>query len=228
MRTGVILATHNNPLFLRNCLLQIERQTCLPAAVAIHENGQAESARGYKMVREVIKALEDRSVQFIYDLSPMGLSRPFFQYLPLKRLLDSGMCTHYTKMDHDDVFYADHLERLEDIGNRHDWVGLKRADIAILNAAQYTYHREVDFGLFNPLGGPSDTFLYNHRVATEYLQDMMSRAGTNEADDWILHKYTLPKFKGVVFDQSTTMCYISHGRNDSTRHWVSQAPEELR
>ncbi len=228
---GLVLATHNSPVFLRNTLLQIEAQTLLPTVVAIHENNQAESFLKYWPCAEVMDRLKARGVQFLTDLSPVGLSRPFFQYLPLKRLVDSKKCVWFTKMDQDDLFREWHLKALYNQASLPGvtWVGLKRADVLVLNATQYVHREAVDFGLFNPLGGPSDAFMYNYEVAEVYLKHMISRAGKNEADDWVLHAYTLPLFPtGRVVELEPTMCYVSHGRNDSTSHWVRQTPEELR
>lgn len=245
MRLGLYVASHNNPLFLRNTLLQLEAQTLLPNVVSIHENCHAEASIGKRMCQEVVRRLQNQGVKFIDAHSPDNLGHPFNHYLPLKRLVEDHACDYYTKWDHDDIFYQDHLRDLMDsllmniitgadqtIRDQWmvDWRGMRNADVLILNAQAYVFKPAVDFSLFNPIGGMSDCFIFSHAVAQQYLKDMIERAGRNEAEDWILHKYTLPKFPygGVHRDRQATACYVSHGRNDSTAHWVRQTPEELR
>lgn len=244
MKLGLYVACNNNPVFLRTTLLQLEAQTLLPNLVAIHENGHADMAISLCMCHEVVLRLQNKGVEFIHDHSPDNLGRPFNHYLPLKRLVDRG-CNYYTKWDHDDIFYENHLRDLVDSVKAEvrtgfdqvlrkvyfplDWRGKQNADVLILNPKAYVYKPAVDFGLFNPLGGMSDCFIFSHNVAEQYLKDMVARAGRNEADDYILHKYTLPQFTygSVQRDRQATACYVSHGRNDSTSHWVRQTPAEL-
>lgn len=227
MKIGVYLASHNNPLFLRMALLQLEAQTIKPDVLAIHENGHPNQTVDL-INMDVLKRLR-KTTQVLYDHTDAGLSHPYFHYLPLKRLVDSGRCDQYTKWDHDDIFQDTHLETLALDLSTFDWIGQRKADVLILNAKQYVYKRGVDFGLFNPLGGPSDSFMFTNEVAECYLKDMLDRAGKNEADDWILHKYTLPKFpRGRLMDCRPTVCYVSHGKNDSTSHWVIKPPDELK
>lgn len=244
MRLGLYIASHNNPVFLRNALLQLEAQTMLPNAVAVHENGHEEAARTKRMCDEVIARLHSKGVDFRFDHSPVSLGHPFHHYLPLKRLVEELPCDYYTKWDHDDIFYEDHLKNLSRAAHtiirtgfaqtvqfeaRRDWAGFSQADVLILNPKAYVYRPDLNFGVFNPLGGMSDCFMFSHRVAEQYLKHMLSRAGKNEADDYILQMYTLPLFPyGGVFKHTPTACYVSHGRNDSTAHWVRQTPEEIR
>lgn len=230
MKLGVYIASHNNPMFLRHALLQLEAQSVLPATVAIHENGHPESSY-HNVIADVLIRLHNKDVQIMHDHTPAGLSHPYFHYLPLKRLLEYGDCNYFTKFDHDDIFYENHLETLKNAVHTQrpnlQWVGQRRADVLVLNSKQYLYRYNREF-VWNPLGGPSDSFMFNHAVADEYLNNMMDRAGTGEADDWILHKYTLPKFpNGRMLEGKATMCYVSHGRNDSTAHWVVKPPDEL-
>lgn len=233
-RIGVILATHNNPMFLRLALLQLLMQTHTPAVVAIHENGHTEKS-GLRINEDVIERLGKKGTVVLYDHNPPGLSHPFFHYLPLKRLVDSGLCDFYTKWDHDDLFYEHHLDLLwyamrniiVDASMGVPWVGKIRADVLVLREPAYIARFDREF-TWNPLGGMSDTFMFNGAVARAYLQDMLDRAGTKEADDWVLHKYTLPKFpRGVMLNSLPSTCYVAHGRNDSTRHWLQKPPDEL-
>jgi len=229
---GVFLASHNNPMFLRLALLQLEAQTVLPTVLAIHDNGHND--RALPLVGDVYRRLLSKGVTVLYDHNPPGMCHPFFHYLPLKRLVDNGRCDVYTKWDHDDLFYEDHLESLVTRMRKTlvmppdlDWIGKRRADVLVLREPAYLFKQNREF-TWNPLGGMSDTFMFNDKVAREYLQDMLDRAGTKEADDWILHKYTLPKFpQGVMLDSRPTTCYVSHGRNDSTRHWMAKPPDDL-
>ena len=241
MKLGLYLATHNNPMFLRLALLQLEAQTLKPDVLAIHENGHpfqtADLING-----DVLRRLASKGTQVLYDHTDAGLSHPYFHYLPLKRLVDSGRCDLYTKWDHDDIFYECHLQELvSEMGDwnyarvdgdgvwypGYQWVGKIRADVLVLNYKKYVFKQNRPF-TWNPLGGMSDTFMFNTEVAKQYLEDMAERAGTKEADDWILHKYTLPKFVGMMSNEMPTTCYVSHGRNDSTAHWVTKPPDDLR
>lgn len=243
MRLGLYVASHNNPVFLRNTILQLEAQTRLPDVVSIHENSHAEASIGKRMCQEPMRRLEGQGVKFVVAHSPDNLGHPFNHYVPLKRLVEDHACDYYTKWDHDDIFYQDHLRDLMDSlwadvktdKERYgrwllDWRGMRKADVLILNPKAYEYKPDIDFSLFNPLGGMSDCFIFSHAVAQQYLKHMVSRAGKNEADDHILSTYTLPLFPygGVQRDRQATACYVSHGRNDSTAHWIRQTPEELR
>lgn len=230
VRVGVYLATHNNPMFLRLALLQLEAQSYLPSVLAIHENGHPEQ-NGDIINRDILNRLMNKGVSVIYDHTPAGLSHPYFHYLPLKRLVDCGGCDLFMKWDHDDIFYESHIKRLMH-GMRtsypYQWIGQTQADILVLNSKQYMFRKNKQF-VWNPLGGMSDCFMFDKAVAEQYLSDMLDRAGKNEADDWILHRYTLPKFtNGRMIGTTATACYVSHGRNDSTSHWVVKPPDDLR
>lgn len=228
MKLGVYIATHNNPMFLRLALLQLEAQTHKPDVLAIHENGHPFQTADL-INRDVLRRIA-KHTQIIFDHNEAGLSHPYFHYLPLKRLVDSGRCDLYTKWDHDDIFYEHHLESLYEIMSSNwelPWVGQRRADILVLNPKQYIFKVNREF-TWNPLGGMSDCFMFNHEVAETYLGHMLSRAGKGEADDHILHTYTLPGFpKGRMLDGKATACYVSHGRNDSTSHWIVKPPDDL-
>jgi hypothetical protein len=226
MKLGVYIATHNNPMFLRLALLQLEAQTVRPDMLAIHENGHPFQTADL-ISRDVLRRLS-QTTQIMFDHTEAGLAHPYFHYLPLKRLVHTGRCDLYTKWDHDDIFYETHLEELAAVAKDYPWIGKRRADILVLNQKQYVFKQNREF-TWNPLGGMSDTFMFNHDVANWYLSDMLERAGKNEADDWILHKYTLPRFpQGIMLNHPPTTCYVSHGRNDSTSHWITKPPDDLK
>ena len=225
-KLGVYLASHNNPLFLRLALLQLEAQTLMPDVLAIHENGHPFQTVDL-ISRDVLRRIS-KTTQILYDHTDAGLSHPYFHYLPLKKLVESGRCDLYTKWDHDDLFYENHLETLALDISTLDWIGQRNADILVLNPKQYLFKQNREF-IWNPLGGMSDTFMFTNVVAEQYLTDMLSRAGKNEADDWILYKHTLPKFpRGRMMNCRATACYVSHGRNGSTASLVVKPPEDLK
>lgn len=233
MKLGVYIATHNQPYFLRSCLLQLERQDRQPSVIAIHENGHTNPYLNWSC-DDILPRLSHRS-EILFAHSPVKLPAPFFHYLPLKQLVDAG-CTRFVKFDHDDIFKEDHLSNLEYVfwklskeGQDSDfhWVGNLRSGVTILRTDDCEFYDWVDFGQFNPIGGMSDAFMFDRAVAEQYLQDMRDVAGSGLADDWILHKYTLPKFRGELFDGKPTSVYVSHGRNTSTAHWMKQTPAEL-
>lgn len=232
-KLGVYIATHNNPYFLRSCLLQLERQDRQPSVIAIHENGHMDPYLNWSC-DDILPRLRHRS-EIIFDHTAGALTAPFFHYLPLKRLLEAG-CARFVKFDHDDIFKEPHISDLEyyfwkesSDGQDPDfhWVGNRRAGVTILRPNGCEYYDRVDFGQFNPIGGMSDAFMFDRTVAEEYLKDMREVAGFGIADDWVL-KNTLQKFRGSLMNGADTSIYVCHGRNTSTSHWMKQTPAELK
>jgi hypothetical protein len=231
-KIGLYLASHNHPLFLRLALLQLEAQTVLPCALAIHENGHHKAAADIVCL-DVLARLRAKKVRIIHDHTPAVLTHPFFHYLALKRLVEETDCDFFTKWDHDDLFYEDHLERLRDAlaaqnpADDMQWVGQRKADVLVLRDDAYLLQQNLDF-TWNRLGGMSDAFMFTRKVAVQCLEDMLAPANKGKADDWIFCKDTLPHFpNGAMLNGRATTCYVVHGRNGSSRHWMMRPPDKL-
>ena len=235
-KLGVYVASYNQPVFLRTCLLQILHQSRLPDVVSIHENVNERSYRW--AVQDVIETLEreGNDVKVIYRHTPHSLPMPAFFIQPLQALLDEG-CDLICKADVDDLLYVSHFEQLEEMIfnpqlQEPDFDYAMNANselLVLLNKGGYKYNPLVDFGTWNPTGAHPNNIVFNKAVAKEFVAQMgFNRNPPNGYnDDVILANYVLPKFKGRKVHAQPTGCYVAHNKTASTSIWADVPPPEV-
>jgi hypothetical protein len=227
-KLGVYVASYNNPVFLRQCLLQIAAQTRLPDVLAIHENVHTTSYRW--VVEDVITKLQANGVEVALYHSPYPLLMPTFFCRPLKALIKAG-CEIFNKIDVDDIIYAHHLAVQESLFVAHqpaDYVVNTQSELLVLlNKGGYKYSPKVDFGMWNPTGAHPNAIIFNRAVAEAFVEAMFTHAG-EEADDAILAKHVFPQFNGKRALYPPTMCYVAHSRTWSTWQWADDPPPEVK
>jgi hypothetical protein len=229
-RLGVYVASYNNPVFLRHCLLQFLYQSRLPDVLVIHENA---SEKSYKWaVDDIIPGLMRAGVHVLYIHTPHSMPMPTFFIPPLQALLDLG-CDLFIKADVDDIFYEQHLAIQEAMifnpqlqQPEHDFAMNANSELLVLmNKGGYKHSASVDFGTWNPTGAHPNNIIFNRSIAKEFVREMAIPRGYN--DDVILATYVLPKFKGVKVHRAPTSCYVAHNKTASTSHWADVPPPEV-
>jgi hypothetical protein len=226
MKFGVYMATHNNPMFLRLALLQMEQQYLRPDVLSIHQNGHEEDAMW--AVRDVVPQLEQAGMKIRNIHSPFKMPFPFFHMMALEPLIEED-CDVILKWDHDDIYYPDHNAKLvHEFEERNvDVVLNTRAEVLILTTKRdYIHATNVDFGKINPTGGMSNCMVFSKDFAKALVARMRERSG--KADDVVMTEL-LSEFRVEKIVMPPTACYVSHGRNTSTPHWAqfSYMPPEL-
>jgi hypothetical protein len=217
-KLGVYLATHGSATFLKLSLLQIRQQTRWPDYVSIFENGNAVSLK--PLVEDVLAEMQENGIRVRYEHRPLQMKHPFFHLTALSNLLEmSPDISLITKFDQDDIFYANHLESLEQN------IGVYDAAVNAFGEAAYCVANEavairplMSFERINPTGGMSDCVIMKRNVASQYLQDMIDATFGLE-DDFILGKITLPKFNVNRYKATPTACYVTHDTNTSLAWW---------
>jgi len=227
MKLGLYIASHHNAVFLRLALLHVWLQTQQPDVLAVHENGHTLSFQ--PLVEDVVKALQEKGTQVDWTHTPRRLRHPHYHLPLLKTLLERG-CDWFIKFDHDDLFYRNHIETLLAEVEGYDAAVSGLATVLIQPSDDYgLVKHNVLFGQFNPTGGMSDAVIFNRVVAEQYCQDLETAAALSldhsSEDDLILGNVTLPRFRVHRFYTKPTACYVSHGANLSTSHWVRDEKE---
>lgn len=227
MKLGVYVASYQQPVFLRHCLLQLLNQKRLPDVISIHENA---NSRSYLWaVEDIIGELVNKGVDVIHKHSPNRFDAPLYFCPALQGLIDAD-CDLYNKVDVDDIIYRDHLSTLVSLigsGNSQlDYaMNVSSSVLALLETGGYKYARQVNFGSINPTGAHPNSIIFNRAVAEAFSLMMHTFSGKN--DDTILAEKVLPNFKGNRVFAKPTMCYVAHGKNVSTAHWSTNPPAEF-
>jgi hypothetical protein len=217
---GVYLATHGSPTFLRLSLLQMYTQTRLPDYISIFENGNVVSFK--PLVLDVLNMFEELEIPVIFRHHDGKLEHPKFHHAALKELVFVDAVDLFTKFDHDDLFYRDHLESLvRELGDNDAAVNQFGEAAHCARGEEPFIKPLMSFEHVNPTGGMSDCVIFNRAVAETYIKDM-EEAPPGLEDDYILGKITLgnPSFNVRRYKATPTACYITHGNNDSQIKWL--------
>jgi hypothetical protein len=233
-KLGIYVASYNNPVFLRHCLLQILHQSRRPDVLAIHQNADAESYSW--AVKDVLTSLEYGRTEVVYLHMSHSMAMPTFFIWPLQALLDLG-CDLFIKADHDDIFYDSHLAEQEKLMfnpqlQQPEWDFAMNANsglLVLMNKGGYKYSPSVDFGIWNPTGAHPNSIIFNRSVAQEFVREMgiPRNAPHGLNDDVVLATYVLPKFKGIKVHRQPSSCFVAHGRNVSVSQWSDVPPQEV-
>jgi hypothetical protein len=132
-------------------------------------------------------------------------------------LLNYKCCDLFTKFDHDDFFYTNHLESIEASIRSYDAAVNSLGEVVTFNPGERVKIKPVmSFEILNPTGGMSDAVIYRRKVAEEFERDMAaSKPGVE--DDYILGKVTLPKFNVNRYKATPTSVWLQHPDNTSNQ-----------
>ena len=223
---GVYVASYNQPVFLRHCLLQIAAQTRLPDVLAIYENATKTSS--YWAIHDVVENLTDNGVIIDYRHSSERHIMPTFFCLPLQILIDRG-CDLFQKLDVDDIYYKWHLGYLESLADTHPsfdaMVNRNSGLLVIPNSGDYKAKDSIEWGMYNPIGGHPNNLIFRKNVAEVFVKAMAEHTGYN--DDVVFDRYVRPHFRYGILSDIPTSCYVAHNKTVSTSNWCDNPPAEV-
>jgi hypothetical protein len=224
-KIGAFISTHNSPLFLRFCFLQILQQTVLPHHIVIFENNHSPS---YAWVLDDLMPLATErniTVQFIH--TELGSVSCDWYSVPLKQLLADG-CDYFFPFDHDDIYAREHIATmLEKLEQGADFVINRKAGIICLHRKKnYDFRPAYDFTDLHAPKGMSGSAAFSRAFAIENAADYERCRNDGLWNDQVLARETMPKFSATTCfidaDRPTTQ-YVVHGANMSSAHWVDPA-----
>jgi hypothetical protein len=221
-RLGVYITSHNNPLFLRFCVLQVLAQTVQPHLLVIHENNHETSylwaandllAQAHAQGMKVI-AIHNQRINRVQD----------WHLIAIQKLIEE-QCDYYFKFDHDDIYFRNHIERLTEVLDLgYDFVINKTAGRLILTPGQpYRYEPNIDFGKIHGPGGMSASLAFTRKFAMTNVIDLQEANSSKVWEDDITARQTMPKYEGKtvwITSDAPTTCYVSYGGNVSSAHWA--------
>jgi hypothetical protein len=225
-KLGVYVASYNQPVFLRHCLLQIAAQTRLPDVLSVHENA---NPRSYlNMVEDVLQILHDKGVTIRYKHSAYPYSMPLYFCWPIEKLIEEGAGL-IQKIDVDDIIYTTHLQMQETLGealseDQHYALNPNSGLLVIPHNGSYRHNPSVDFSIWNPTGAHPNNIIFTHVLAKEFVVELGKHSLMN--DDAVLAEFVMPNFKGLTVPGKPTSCFVAHGRNVSVAHWATTPPPE--
>jgi hypothetical protein len=224
---GVYLPTHNNPVYLRHCLLQVLNQDVLPDYLAIFENGHS---RSYEWaIGDVLESLKQAGVTCMHGHTGLKVMQPEFCRIPLERLFNEAGCDLFAMLASDDIIYSGHfasmVASIQEFGDRVRWTGNLSSQLLVLpREGNYKYNPRVNFAKWNPTGAQPNTIIFDRAVAWDYLGEL--NRSSNQPDDVVLSR-VLARFPGKILDNKPQVCYVCHGKNTSTAHWADNPPPEV-
>lgn len=182
-------------------------QTRVPDFIAIHQNGGADDYRW-----AVQDLLDPARYSYIYTKG--SVLQPNYQLPAIKSLLLNG-CDLFTKWDQDDIYYADHLEKLEDLlkSTQADAAVCLYGDVLEMVSNKPELVKSLTWP-WNPCMGPSTGVLMTRPVMEDvYLRSIEANPGT--PDDIPMGKALNSGKHKVVYGHESTLCYVVHGGNIS-------------
>jgi len=219
-KLGVYVCSSKSPVFIRSCIAQIVLQSKKPDCIAIHQNGLL-SNWDWAFSDIIPSSIE------VYSRHTKGIVKePFFYLTPLKALYVMG-CTHFAKVDDDDIFYSNHLETLFSYFNQQgqatcdleyktepDIVTPKYGDVL---EPKFPRFKNIDW-FFNPTKAMSDSVMFNRRFAEAYI-DLLSKGGNETSgpwDDCIMGEVIREGgFNVMRPEHDATAVYVINGENTS-------------
>lgn len=211
MKVGVIIPTYNRPDFARKAVLQWAIQTRKPDILCINQNGESES---YEWVIEDLKDIID--IRWIHV--PKELPQHLWYAIPLTYLIKEE-CDVFFWGDHDDIFYANHVEKSLKSLEGYDITLTDTCSVLYLKDKNFKYQRPEKFKAHAP-GGMSSSMAFNRRFAIQLQADLLQDADHYYSDNVVAYK-TMPKNRINITSNFTTT-YVSHAGTHSSSHW----PEE--
>ncbi len=208
-KIGVYLCSSKSPTFMRSCVAQMMLQSRVPDTIAIHQNGLGSNAEW------AINDLIPPTVERYFRCTNGIVKEPFFYLTPLKALYQMG-CTHFAKVDDDDIFYSNHLETLFSYfeAGGVDIVTPKYGDVL---EPKFPRFKNIDW-FFNPTKAMSDSVMFNRKFAEAYI-DLLSKGGNETSgpwDDCIMGEVIREGgFNVLRPEHNATAVYVINGANTS-------------
>jgi hypothetical protein len=209
---GVYIPTYKSPVRLRAVVTQMLLQSRKPDVIAVHQNGEE---RDYRWCIADMHAL---GVPIHYTFTPGIRSKASEPFLPPLESLVSLGCTKFAKIDDDDLFYTNHLQKLEDGLEDADIVLRRYCDVLELDKTTgMCLAKNADWSTINPTGSMSDASMFTLRFATMFITALKSTGFSKFADDEIM-RLTMDR-AGVkvnrMQDTDSSCVYVSHTNNMS-------------
>ncbi len=222
-KLGVYVCSSKSPTFIRSCVAQMMLQTKMPDTIAIHQNGLLSNYQW------AFDDLIPSTVEKWFRCTPGIVKEPFFYLTPLKALYQLG-CTHFAKVDDDDIFYTHHLRilynyfvsheratqdcRWEDNFPVPDIVTPKYGDVL---EPKFPRFKNIDW-FFNPTKAMSDSVMFNRKFAEAYIE-LLEKGGNETSgpwDDCIMGEVIREGgFNVLRPEHDATACYVINGLNTS-------------
>ena len=209
-KLGVSLATHNNPVLLRNAYAQLLLQNRWPDVVAVYINGDAGD---YKyIIDELVSEALRRDLRTIFKYDGFSVPHPLPHQVPLRMLLDADVDL-YTKLDHDDLIDTKHLGNLEDLmDDETDFAGNMLSNVLEVVPGKPVRYTPAMNWVWNPTQCASDCTMFNKTAAIAFYRAMIQ--SPNVPDDVAIAS-VLPSLRVKLVKQAPTLTYVSHGYNTS-------------
>lgn len=202
-------------------------QTKKPDTIAIHQNGLLSKAEW--AFSDLLP--DNGSIEKYFRYTNGVVKEPFFYLTPLKALYQLG-CTHFAKIDDDDLYYTHHLDTLYNyFPETYDYYDLlspkeqeKEYHVDIVTPKygdvlepKFPIFKNIDW-FFNPTKAMSDSVMFNRKFAEAYIA-LMEKGGNETSgpfDDCIMGEVIREGgFKVLRPEHDATACYVINGLNTS-------------
>lgn len=214
-KVGALVPTYRRPDLARACVLQLLAQSRRPDLICVHQNGSEES---YEWA---VGDLNPGSSRIVWLHTAAQIPQHEWYAIPLEHLLDSE-CTHFFWVDHDDLYFSDHVEHGMLALRGFDFCSTRNCGLLFTKASDYRYASEVDFTP-HPSGGMSASACFRRSVAIEMLADLRNDTSGDNTDN-VVARVTLPKFT-CTLSRRATCVYHSHEGSLTSHGWLQAAFE---
>lgn len=209
-KIGVYLCSSKSAVYPRHTVCQMLLQTEVPAAIAIHQNG---SLSNYQWA---FTDIIPKHIETYFRYTSGIVKEPFFYLTPLLALYEMG-CTHFVKVDDDDIFYSNHIKTLYNYflnDSSIDIVTPKYGDVLEPTLPRLT---NLDWE-WNPTRAMSDSVMFNRAFAKSYIS-LLKTGGDDTIgrfDDCLMGVVIRSgDFTVIRPEHDATACYVINGLNTS-------------
>ncbi len=212
-KIGVLLPTFVRPDFVRSVVIQLLAQSVPPELICVHQNGTEIS---YDWC---VKDLNRQQVRWLH--SPEKLPQSEWYSRPLSFLIEEE-CTHFFWVDHDDMYFSNHIqEGMDTLNQGFDFSVNFYAGLLKMKPPRYFYKANYPFTAHGP-GGMSSSMCFNRAFAHGLLEDLLKFPEVFYADN-ILTLHTMPRFRCHVSQSQPTTVYVCHENTVSSSSWLADA-----
>ncbi|MFC0690760.1 glycosyltransferase family 2 protein [Paraburkholderia humisilvae] len=210
-----MIPTYNRPDMLRHCVLQMLAQTRRPDVICVYENGLPGNYRW---------CVEDIEFPIIWLHTPHREPNYEFYLRPLLFLIGEG-CTHFFRVDHDDLYLRNHIEvSLGELLAGRDFRISNHCGVLIVPSdsgrRSYEYYDGVRFEFHAPKG-MSSSIAFNRSFAVMLAEQLPLHSEYVDFDE-IVARVVAPFFSCHWSSIKTTV-YVSHVGAATSGHWVGLA-----
>lgn len=211
-RIGVFVPTYNRPELLRGCILQLLAQTRRPDIICVHQNGKGDNYAW---------CVADLGAPIVWMYTPHSIPQNDWYRIPLDHLIKED-CTHFFWVDHDDIYFTNHIETcVADLDSGYDFRISRHCGVLISRPGEYEYLPDASFEGIHAPGGMSASMAFNMSFAMALSADLRNPEFNLVFSDDVLARHTMPRFRCLNSTVKTTT-YVSHATSLSSAHWVRQ------